>query len=69
MYQVDQGAYWQSQMIYWGPKILIALAILVVTWIVARAVKWMLQKAVDKSPALRRHVTGTPDETVGRQLG
>ncbi|MEO7564797.1 MAG: mechanosensitive ion channel, partial [Sphingomicrobium sp.] len=47
----------------------IALAILVVTWIVARAVKWMLQKAVDKSPALRRHVTGTPDETVGRQLG
>ncbi|MEO6199504.1 MAG: mechanosensitive ion channel [Sphingomicrobium sp.] len=69
MYQVDQGAYWQSQMIYWGPKILIALAILVATWIVARAVKWILQKAVDKSPALRRHVTGTPDETVGRQLG
>ena len=69
MYQVDQGAYWQSQLIYWGPKILIALAILVATWIVARAVKWVLQKAIDKSPALRKHVTGTPEETVGHQLG
>ncbi|MES2002066.1 MAG: mechanosensitive ion channel [Pseudomonadota bacterium] len=69
MYQVDQGAYWQSQLIFWGPKILIALAILVATWIVARAAKWVLQKAIDKSPALRRHVTGTPEETVGHQLG
>ena len=69
MYQVDQGAYWQSQLIYWGPKILIAVAILVATWIVARATKWVLQKAIDKSPALRRHVTGTPEETVGHQLG
>jgi hypothetical protein len=69
MYQVDQGAYWQSQIIYWGPKVLIALAILVATWIVARAVKWIIQKAIDKSPALRKHVTGTPEETVGHQLG
>src|SRR5690349_12073131 len=69
MYQVDQGAYWQSQLIYWAPKILIAIAILVATWIVARAVKWVIQKAIDKSPALRRHVTGTPEETVGHQLG
>ncbi|MGH6658028.1 MAG: mechanosensitive ion channel, partial [Sphingomicrobium sp.] len=68
-YQVDQGAYWQSQLIYWGPKILIALAILVATWIVARAAKWVIQKAIDKSPALRKHVTGTPEETVGHQLG
>ena len=69
MYQVDQGAYWQSQLIYWGPKVLIALAILVATWIVARAAKWVIQKAIDKSPALRKHVTGTPEETVGHQLG
>ncbi|HWJ58431.1 MAG TPA: mechanosensitive ion channel [Sphingomicrobium sp.] len=69
MYQVDQGAYWQSQLIYWGPKVLIAIAILIVTWIVARAVKWVIQKAIDKSPALRKHVTGTPEETVGHQLG
>ncbi|MFL6841587.1 MAG: mechanosensitive ion channel family protein, partial [Sphingomicrobium sp.] len=63
MYQVDQGAYWQAQLMYWGPKVLIALLILVATWIVARAVKWMLEKAIDRSPALRKHVTGTPEET------
>src|SRR5215212_10519897 len=69
MYQVDQGAYWQAQTIYWGPKILIAILILVATWVVARAVKWVIQKAIDRTPALRRHMTGAPDETVGHQLG
>ena len=69
MYQVDESAYWQGQLIYWGPKVLIALAILVATWVVARIVKWALQKAIDRTPALRKHVTGTPEETVGHQLG
>jgi hypothetical protein len=69
MYQLNQGAYWQQQAIHWGPKVLIAILILVATWIVARAVKWVLQKAVDRSPALKKHVTGTPEETVGHQLG
>src|SRR5439155_17746896 len=69
MYQVDQSAYWQSQLIYWGPKILIAALIIIATLAVARAVKWVLQKAIDRSPALKKHVTGTPEETVGHQLG
>src|SRR5439155_8036620 len=69
MYQVDQSAYWQSQLIYWGPKILIAALIIVATWLVARAVGWVLGKAIDRSPALKKHVTGTPEETVGHQLG
>ena len=69
MYQVDQGAYWQAQMMYWGPKVLIAILILIATWIVARAVKWVLQKAIDRMPALKKHMTGTPEETVGHQLG
>src|SRR3954469_15905876 len=69
MYQVDQGAYWQAQTIYWGPKILIAILILVATWIVARAVKWVLQRAIDRMPALKKHMTGAPEETVGHQLG
>ena len=34
MYQVNQGAYWQAQTMYWGPKILIAIVILVATWLV-----------------------------------
>jgi len=29
----------------------------------------VLQKAIDRSPALRKHITGTPEETVGHQLG
>src|SRR3954463_8049672 len=69
MYQVDTSAYWQGQMMNWGPRILIPALIIVPTWIVARAVKWVLQKAIDKSPALKKHVTGTPEETVGHQLG
>jgi hypothetical protein len=43
--------------------------ILVATWAVARAVKWVLQKAIDRTPALKKHMTGTPGETVGHQLG
>jgi hypothetical protein len=65
----DSSAYWQAQLLNWGPKILIAVLILIATWAVARAVKWVLQRAIDKSPALRKHVTGTPEETVGHQLG
>jgi hypothetical protein len=65
----DTSAYWQAQLMHWGPKILIAILILVATWIVARAVKWVLQKAIDRSPTLKKHVTGTPEETVGHQLG
>ena len=65
----DTSAYWQAQLMNWGPKILIAILILVATWAVARAVKWMLQRAIDRIPALKRHMSGPPDETVGHQLG
>ena len=34
MYQVDQNAYWQAQVTYWAPKVLIAILILIATWIV-----------------------------------
>ena len=65
----DTSAYWQAQVMNWGPKILVAILILIATWIVARAVKWVIQKAIDRTPALRKHMTGTPEETVGHQLG
>ncbi|WP_051531573.1 mechanosensitive ion channel [Sphingomonas sp. URHD0057] len=65
----DTSAYWQAQLMLWGPKVIIAILILIATWAVARAVKWILQKAIDRTPALRRHVTGGPKETVGHQLG
>jgi hypothetical protein len=65
----DTSAYWQAQLMNWGPKILIAILILVATWIVARAVKWILQRAIDRIPALKKHMSGPPGETVGHQLG
>ena len=65
----DQSAYWQAQLLNWGPKVLIAILILIATWVVARAVKWVLQKAIDRTPALKKHMTGAPDETVGHQIG
>jgi Mechanosensitive ion channel, conserved TM helix len=65
----DTSAYWQAQLMNWGPKVLIAILILIATWVIARAVKWVIQKAIDRTPALRRHMTGTPEETVGHQLG
>jgi hypothetical protein len=65
----DTSAYWQAQLMHWGPKVLIALLILIATWLVARVVKWVLQKAIDRTPALRKHVTAKPGETVGSQLG
>lgn len=70
MYQTDRaGDYWQEQLMFWGPKILIALLILVVTWIVARAVKWALQKAISRTPALQKHTPGNEQETIGHQIG
>ena len=63
------GAYVQDQLMLWGPKVLIALLILIATWIVARAVKWALHNSVDKVPTLQRHHHGAPGETVGHQLG
>ena len=70
MYEMGRtNTYWQGQLMYWGPKVLIAILILVATWIVARVVKWGFQKAIDRIPALRKHTTGGPKETVGHQLG
>lgn len=65
----DTSAYWQAQLLNWGPKIIISFLILIATWIVARVVKWAIQKAIDRTPALRKHMTGSPEETVGHQLG
>ena len=51
----------------WGEKIVIALLILVLTWLIARAVKWAFAKLVDSIPALRHHTSS--GDTVGHSLG
>ena len=69
MYQAPPGDYWRDQLTLWGPRILIALGIIIVTWIVARAVKWALAKAISRTPALQKHTPGNQHETVGHQIG
>jgi hypothetical protein len=68
MYDDGQRVYFQQQLMEWGPRILIAILILVATWLVARAAKWGMEKLVDRAPALKRH-GGKSGESLGQQLG
>jgi len=63
------AAYFQAQALEWGPKILIALLIILVTWFVARAAKSLLQRSAARVPALQKHSGSQPTQTVGQQLG
>ena len=61
-------AYWRDQVIEWGPRLIFAILILVVTHFVAKGVQWAVAKGVNKMPVLKRH----PDaggESVGVELG
>ncbi len=51
----------------WGERIVQAIVILIITWIVAKAVKWAFAKLVDAIPALRHHTSS--GDTVGHSLG
>jgi hypothetical protein len=69
MYQSTQpAAYWQSQLVEWGPRVLSALAILIVTYFVAKGVQWAIAKMVDRVPVLKRHPTVGGD-SIGKELG
>ena len=63
------------QMVYeWGPRILAAIAILLVAHFVGKAIKWALAKGVDKLPGVAHHQKGrSPEpqkgETTGARLG
>jgi hypothetical protein len=70
MYRTDADTgYWQGELMYWAPRILGAIAILVVAWLLARAAKWAIAKAVDKVPALRKHYEAEPGKTLGSLIG
>ena len=70
MYGSDpQAVYWQDQAQIWVPRILGAIAILVIAYILARAAKWAICKIVDRVPALRRHYEAEPGKTLGSLLG
>lgn len=71
MYRNDagDGDYWQAQLMHWAPKILAAIAILVIAWLLARAAKWAIAKVVDRVPALRKHYEAEPGKTLGSLIG
>ena len=62
------AAYWRDQLFLWGPRILFALVILIVTHFVAKAVQWGVAKALDRMPVLKRHREAGVD-SIGTELG
>lgn len=66
----DQALYYGQ---VWGPRILAAIAILLVGWLLARAAKWAIAKVVNRTPLARRanepgHAARHPG-TIGAQIG
>ena len=70
MYRSEaEAAYWQGQVYEWAPRILGALAILLIAYLLARAAKWAIAKIVDRIPALQKHNAAEPGKTLGSLLG
>ena len=69
MYQNTEPArYWQQQLVEWGPKVLFAILILVITHFVAKAVQWAVAKLISRMPVLKRH-PGVGGDSIGTELG
>lgn len=70
MYRTDSDmAYWQGELVHWLPRILGAIAIFVIAWLLARAAKWAISKVVDRVPVLQRHNAAEPGKTLGSLIG
>ena len=70
MYQMPRtGPYWQQQFMEWAPRILSAIAILLIAWLLARGVRWAIAKVVNKVPVLQRHNEAEPGKSVGALIG
>ncbi len=70
MYRTDpEVSRFQDQAIEWLPRILGAIAILIIAYVLARAAKWAIAKLVDRIPVLRRHNEAEPGRTLGSLIG
>ncbi|HEX8469445.1 MAG TPA: mechanosensitive ion channel [Allosphingosinicella sp.] len=67
--EAGDGGYWQAQLMHWGPRILAAIAIIVIAWLLARAARWAIAKVVDRVPALKKHYEAEPGKTLGSLIG
>lgn len=61
-------AYLSDQITIWGPRILVAILILIVTHFVARAVRWALIKLMDSIPWLKKSASA-PGESLSASMG
>ena len=69
MYQNAQpAAYWRDQLMLWGPRVLLAILILIATHFIAKAVQWAVARMVDKMPILKRD-PGVGGASIGKELG
>ncbi|WP_309088619.1 mechanosensitive ion channel [Phenylobacterium sp.] len=60
----------QQMMMDWGPRIAIAIVILIAAHFLAKAAQWGLARLIDRIPGVKQHNAGAdPKETVGYQLG
>ncbi|HEY8618372.1 mechanosensitive ion channel [Phenylobacterium sp.] len=54
----------------WGPALLAAIAVLVVSHFIAKGVQWGVARLIDRAPGMKKHNEGAaPKETTGYQLG
>src|SRR5215216_5129125 len=69
MYQdTTPAAYWQNQLYEWGPRVLLAILILVATHFVAKAVQWGLARIINRVPLLKRD-PHTSEQRIGKEVG
>ena len=69
MYRNEGADYWQTEFMTWAPRIVGAIVILIIAWLVARAAKWAIAKVVDRVPALKKHYESDPGKTLGSLIG
>src|SRR4029453_18059287 len=62
-------AYWRDQLFLWGPRVLFAIIILIVTHFIAKAVQWALARGIDRMPVLKRHPQAGGGWSVRTELG
>jgi hypothetical protein len=69
MYRGNDGPGLQAEIAHWAPRIIGAIAILVVAWLLARLAKSLIAKVVDRVPALKKHYEAEPGKTLGSLIG
>jgi len=61
-------AYFGDQLVLWGPKVLAAAVILVATYLIAKGVRWALERAIKAVPWLSRS-SGRSGEALAASIG